>query len=114
MTIQRSAELTAAVYDSDGVTVVEVAGELDLYTAETLRETLVALDLDGELDVRMDLTGLELLDSSGIGVVVSVCKRVRASGGRFTATCHAGLVRRAIEVSGLVEYLQVDEAGPLG
>ena len=81
----------------------------DLATAETLRESLVYLDLDGGLDVRMDLTGLDFLDSSGISVVVSVCKRVRASGGTFAGVCDGGLVRRALEVTGLVEYLQLDE-----
>lgn len=108
MANEMPAELTVAVYESDAVTVVELAGELDVTTTGTLREALAAIDLAGGLVVRMDLTSLSFLDTSGIGVVVNACRRIRASGGTFWATCKTGIVRRTLEVSGLVEYLQLD------
>lgn len=51
MTNQEMSELTVAVYDSDGVLVVELAGELDVISAAVLREALAAFDLDGGLNV---------------------------------------------------------------
>jgi anti-anti-sigma regulatory factor len=42
-----------------------------------------------------------------------MCKRVRAAGGTFAGTCHAGPVRRTLETAGLVEYLRLDEVEPL-
>lgn len=104
-----SENFTVAVHDSDGLTLIELGGELDVSAAVTLRDALVAADLDEGVDVRMDMTGLQFLDSSGIGFVVGTCKRVRASGGTFSVRCDPGQVRRAIEVTGLVEYLQLDE-----
>lgn len=50
---------------------------------------------------------MTFLDSSGIGVIISACKRVRASGGTLSVTCGSGSVRRSIEIMGLVDYLEV-------
>ena len=41
------------------------------------------LELDSGLNVEMDLRGLSFLGSTGIGVIVTACKRVRASGGHL-------------------------------
>jgi anti-sigma B factor antagonist len=104
-------ELKVATFLSDGIETVELFGELDIATVETLRVALEMLDLDGALNLRIDMTRLGFLDSSGISVLVGACKRVRSSGGTFSVTCTNGPVRRAIEVSGLVEYLQVNDGG---
>lgn len=101
---------TAVVRDSDGVTLIELRGELDIATAGPLRDALVALDLNGGLEVRMDLTNLTFIDSAGVSVIASACKRVRASNGTFSVRCQ-GPVRRVFEIEGLVEFLELDEDG---
>jgi anti-sigma B factor antagonist len=105
----RPAEFTVAVRELPGLTVVELSGELDVSTAGTLRETLLLLELDGGLGMEIDLRGLSFLGSTGIGVIVAACKRVRASGGTFSVSCDRNLARRVIEVSGLVDFLEVHD-----
>lgn len=85
-----------------------VAGELDVSTLATLHDALRQLDLDSGIDLHMDLSELRTIDSTGVGTMVSSAKRVRASGGTFSVRCPQGLVRRVLEVTGLVEYLQLD------
>jgi anti-sigma B factor antagonist len=60
--------------------VLQVRGELDALTAPDLRTTLDALAADRERDVVVDLSELRLIDSSGVGALVSLYKRVRATG----------------------------------
>jgi anti-sigma B factor antagonist len=101
------AELTVETADRKGVTVVELAGELDVTTAGDLRAALQEIDLDGGIEVRTDLSRLEFLDSSGMGVLVSACRRIREAGGAFSAVCGDGEARRALEIAGLLGYLGV-------
>ena len=104
-----SVEFTVVVRDQRGVTSIELAGELDLSTSSSFREAMVALDLDGGLAVHMDLNRLTFLGSPGVGLIVSVCKRVRSSGGTFSVTCEEPGIRKTIEVAGLAEYLRLNE-----
>ena len=93
----------------DGLVIVSLAGQFDLSTAEDLRESLVSSEVLGASRVRVDLGEVTFLDSSGIGLLVSACKRVRSAGGRFSASCGNGPARRILEVAGLVEYLHVED-----
>jgi anti-sigma B factor antagonist len=105
----RPAEFAVEVSELPGLTLVELSGELDVSTAGALREALLLLELDGGLGIEIDLRGLSFLGSTGIGVIVSACKRVRASGGTFSVSCDHNLARRVIEVAGLVDFLELHD-----
>jgi anti-sigma B factor antagonist len=68
-------------------TVLEVAGEVDVYTAPRLRERLIELVEGGARSVIVDLTQVEFLDSTGLGVLVGALKRLRAAGGSLGLVC---------------------------
>lgn len=68
-------------------TVLEVSGEVDVYTAPRLRERLVELIDGGVRGVIVDLGGVEFLDSTGLGVLVGALKRLRAVDGTFGLVC---------------------------
>jgi anti-sigma B factor antagonist len=108
--LARPAEFSTEVRELPGLTIMELSGELDLSTAGALREALLMLELDGGLGLEIDLRGLSFLGSTGIGVIVAACKRVRASGGTFSVSCDHNLVRRVIEVAGLVDFLELHDA----
>ena len=65
----------------EGRTVVEVSGEIDVYTAPKLRESLLNLVDSGNYQLIIDMEGVEFLDSTGLGVLVGGLKRVRAHDG---------------------------------
>ncbi len=62
-------------------TLVSIEGTLDALTAPELRPTLDAIVAEGKKSVTLDLQNLRLIDSSGVGALVSLLKRVRAYGG---------------------------------
>jgi anti-sigma B factor antagonist len=68
-------------------TVLEVGGEVDVYTAPRLRERLVELVEQGARHVVVDLSRVEFLDSTGLGVLVGALKRLRAAGGTLGLVC---------------------------
>ncbi|GAA2604658.1 anti-sigma factor antagonist BldG [Dactylosporangium fulvum] len=80
-------ELSLSTYASGDHTVLEVGGEVDVYTAPRLREKLVELVEQGSRHVVVDLSRVEFLDSTGLGVLVGALKRLRAVNGTFGLVC---------------------------
>ena len=76
-------ELGLDVRKVDEHSVVDVKGEIDVYTAPKLREKLIELVSEGSYDVVVNLEGVDFLDSTGLGVLVGALKRVKAHDGNF-------------------------------
>lgn len=59
------------------ITIFALRGNLDALTAPSLKKEIEALIAARRINVVFDLGGLELIDSSGVGAIVSMFKRVR-------------------------------------
>jgi anti-sigma B factor antagonist len=92
--------------------VVEVAGELDLYTAPSFRETVLeAADGADPPRVIVDFQRLGFIDSSGLGAIVACLKHLRERGGelRLVAPEGSGL-RRLLDLTGLDRVLTLSSS----
>jgi anti-sigma B factor antagonist len=102
----------------EGRTVVEVSGEIDVYTAPKLRESLLNLVDSGNYQLIIDMEGVEFLDSTGLGVLVGGLKRVRAHDGAIDLVCTQGRILRIFRITGLSNvfsiYDSVEEAVAAG
>jgi anti-sigma B factor antagonist len=65
----------------DGTTVITIEGTLDAVSVPDLRGDLDRLVVARPKSVDVDLSQLRMIDSSGVGALVSLYKRVRAQGG---------------------------------
>jgi anti-anti-sigma factor len=66
----------------DGGTVtLNITGELDAVSVPDLRPVLDDLISKGHKKIVVDLKGLRLIDSSGVGAIVYLFRRVRGLGG---------------------------------
>jgi anti-sigma B factor antagonist len=72
--------------DIDGTCQLRIEGALDALTARDIRPIFDAVVADKPKRVTVDLEGLTLLDSSGVGAIVSLFKRVKADGGAVVLT----------------------------
>jgi anti-sigma B factor antagonist len=86
-------ELSLNTYGGDNFVVLEVGGEVDVYTAPRLRERLVELVYRNVDLIILDLSRVEFLDSTGLGVAVGGLKRMRADGGRLVVCAHERLLK---------------------
>jgi len=59
--------------------------------ASLLRDDLLEIIDQGVADLRMDLSGLTYIDSSGLGTLVTINKRVKEKNGRLVLTGARGL-----------------------
>jgi anti-sigma B factor antagonist len=81
--------------ERDGVLVLSLYGGLDAMTALGFKTDVVEVAEEGTKKVVVDLTNLTLIDSTGVGALISLFKRTRSQGG---AVFFAGLQAQPREV----------------
>jgi len=82
-------------------TIVEVKGEVDLYTAPRLKEELSSLADQGRIHIAVDLEGVEFLDSTGLGVLIGSLRRCRERGGALALVAPREAVQKVLRITGL-------------
>lgn len=84
----------------DGVTVVTSTGDLDLDTGDTLRAALRhAADMGG--DVVVDLTGVHLIDSAGLSLLIRARQQADERGARLAVAAGSTFVRDVLRTMAL-------------
>ncbi len=81
-----------------------LVGEIDAHTAGRLTQ---AFDDPG--DLVLDLSGVEFVDSSGLRVLIELHQNCSQAGGAVVLRTPSPAVRRLLEVSGVADYLTVDD-----
>lgn len=99
----------AGIDRNDGSTVVRLAGELDLYNAHAVREALIAACEESPDRLVVELSGVNFIDSTALGVLIEA--RTRMDNRRGFLLAAPGLeTRRALEISGLDKHFTVHES----
>jgi anti-sigma B factor antagonist len=97
------------VQERDGAVVVELAGELDLYNAHTVRDALLGQAEKKPERLVVDLSRVTFIDSTGLGVLIEA--RTRLPNRRAFMLASPGLeTRRALEISGLDRHFAVHDS----
>ena len=95
-------QLRIADYALDGRThVIEVEGQVDLYSAPGLNERTTRVIADRKTSVIMDLTRVTFMDSTGLGVLISAFKRLRAARSELLLVVTSYDIERLLELTGL-------------
>jgi anti-sigma B factor antagonist len=89
----------ASRHEREGV-VVALSGELDLAGAERLTAALADAQASGE-PLTVDLTDLDFIDSSGLGVLVRFNNAAQVAGYPYRVIAGPPRVHRAFVLSGL-------------
>ena len=94
-----------AIGPSGDCAVLQVTGEVDLYTAPILRERILGLAATGTVHIIIDLGHVDFLDSSGLAALVGGLRRLRADGGSLTPVISTKPVLRIFQITGLTRAL---------
>jgi anti-sigma B factor antagonist len=84
---------------ADGVTTIDLAGEVDLHTAPEFKEELHGVIDGGARFVIVDLTDTTFLDSTALGVLLGGLKRLRSDDGTVVVVCRNSNIRRIFEIT---------------
>ncbi len=86
--------------DND-VPVVAVTGEVDVYSAPALKDSLTGLLKGGAHSVVVDLTDVAFLDSTGLGALVEARAATSDAGGALPLVCTQERILKLFKITGL-------------
>ena len=105
--------ITTSVKHRDGVAVLAVGGEIDMFTAPQFEKAVDDVLADDPQTLIIDLTEVTLLASAGLRLLATAKKRFGESGG-FAVVAGAPATIRPIELTDLNEvfdlYPSLDDA----
>ena len=102
-------DLKLGHYSKDGIEVVNVEGEIDIYTAPRLRELLIDLASKNNYQLIVNLEKVGFLDSTGLGVLVGGVKRVRPHDGSLDLVCTQERILKIFKITGLTKVFSIYE-----
>jgi anti-sigma B factor antagonist len=88
-------------------TLVVLEGEIDAYTAPKVKEKVAPLleGFSGELV--FDLTSVNYMDSTGLGMFVGFFKTVKANNGVFRLVGLSDRLKRLFDITGLAGIMEI-------
>ena len=102
-------DLKLGHYNKDGIEVVDVGGEIDIYTAPRLRELLIDLVSKNNYQLVVNMDKVEFVDSTGLGVLVGGLKRVRAHDGSLDLVCTRERILKIFRITGLTKVFAIHQ-----
>lgn len=94
---------------TDGSIVVAVSGELDVFTAPDFETALQELISAGDTNLVLDLTDVDFLDSTGLGVMVKALKWAREGGGSLRVVATHERIVKVFRITGLDDVMALSD-----
>jgi anti-sigma B factor antagonist len=112
---ERSVLFDVQIADRDGWVVLAVVGEVDLATAPQVRQAVIRLLSDPTRRgiaprLVIDLSGVDLIDSIGLGVLIGALRRVRAADGQLVLVVSEPRVRSVFRATDLDRVFTITES----
>lgn len=87
--------------------IVKLRGEIDVFTAPTLREKLIPLTEGTGNDIKIDLEEISYLDSTGLGAFIQAYKSSKQHNSELEIIHVKERVFRLFQVTGLNDIMEV-------
>ena len=87
---------------------VNLGGELDVSTSDKLKEYLHKLADQEMLDMKINLENLEYIDSTGLGVMIGVLKKLKVGNKEIYIINPKSNVKKIFNITGLDKIFKVE------
>ncbi|MBS4175496.1 anti-sigma factor antagonist [Bacillus sp. FJAT-49736] len=101
--------LTVKIKKIDGQVLVKLNGEIDAYTAPQLKKSFQPFEEEKKpLHMKVDLSDVSYMDSTGLGVFVGLFKFIRGNEGSLKLTGLSPRLKRLFQITGLAEIMEIN------
>ena len=87
---------------------VYLAGELDVSTADELKKSLHKLVDEKNIDMKLNLENLDYIDSTGLGVMIGILKRLKIENKEVYIEKPKNNVRKIFNITGLDKVFKME------
>ncbi len=98
-------EITAS--SQGNFTALQLKGRMDLNSSSQLKECIKDYLSEGRANIILDLSGVNFVNSSGLGTLVSILKDVRMVKGRMVLCNLAQYVKEVFEITQLSHIFEI-------
>lgn len=103
-----SINIKSQLNESNSLWDVYLSGEIDVSTANEVKENLINLISKQSADIKLDMTNLDYIDSTGLGVLIGVLKRLKENDRDIYITNTKKNVRKIFNITGLDKIFKVE------
>jgi anti-sigma B factor antagonist len=103
-----SINIDSKLNDEKGFWDISVEGELDVSTADKLKEYLYNLADEKILDMKINLERLDYIDSTGLGVMIGVLKKLKTDNKEIYILNPKSNVKKIFTITGLDKIFKVE------
>ncbi|MFC1504162.1 STAS domain-containing protein [Spirochaetota bacterium] len=93
--------------DREGIIIFDIKGEIDLYNAPEIKESIKQQIDQGHKKVIINLENVSYIDSSGIGALISSLSNLKKIGGGLKIINVYDSVRKVFELTKLTSFFQI-------
>lgn len=93
----------------DNIIEIKPIGEVDIYTSPKLKNKIFALIDERNTNILIDGEGLEYIDSTGLGVLMSIYKKLQEKGLNFTIINLKPNIYKLFDITGLNKVFNIRE-----
>ncbi|AWB45984.1 anti-sigma F factor antagonist [Paenibacillus sp. CAA11] len=109
MNTNKNEKFSATTQMQDGACTVFLNGELDLSVAPDFRQVMEPLVGDGNLDLIINLKDLKYIDSTGIGILLSILKVRHGMNAQFYVREVPDQIQKLFEMTGISKFFASQE-----
>ncbi|GIN73600.1 anti-sigma-B factor antagonist [Bacillus sp. J14TS2] len=88
--------------------IAKLAGEIDAYTAPTVRDELLPRAEQSEMKIVVDLSEVNYMDSTGLGIFVGLFKTLKEHNGELVLKGMSDRLKRLFDITGLADVMDVN------
>ena len=88
---------------------LQINGEIDMATGPELRQRIVQYVQYGHMNIVLDLTNVDFVDSTGLGVLIGGLKRTRSHGGDLRCIGLTEPLKEMFKLTGLDTVLTQED-----
>ena len=97
------------VFDSEkNLWEINLTGEVDISTANNLKETLINLLQEKEADIKLNCKELEYIDSTGLGVLIGILKRLKSIEKNIIIINPKSNISKLLKITGLDKIFVIE------
>ena len=91
--------------------VVNIDSDMDLYSVPKLKELMLECINEQKADFKLDCTNMDYIDSTGLGVLVSINKHIKVYDGVVTIVGLKDHIKKIFTITGLDTVFNIKSKG---
>lgn len=100
--------MTINIEENDSKVMISVTGDIEMMSIKEFKEKLLKLGQETEKDIEIDLANVDYIDSSGVGVLISLLKLQKRKGKSVVITEVSDKVLNVLKLSSLADVFNLE------